>query len=147
MYSVLPPASEALACLNWSEIEPKYRELLAAELSQDTLHAWLTQWSRLSELVDEVLIKQEIACTRDTADQERADRKQRFLDEIYVHIQPLDQQVKQKLLASGLEPDGFALPLRKLCTESALFREQNVPLLNALAVELVARAVEKLDAQ
>ena len=38
--------------------------------------------------------------------------------------------MKQKLLASGLEPNGFALPLRKLRTEAALFREQNVPLLN-----------------
>ena len=131
MYSALPPTSEALARLNWSAIEPWYRELLLAELSPTTLHSWLAQWSRLSELVEEVLVKQEIACTQQTTDQERADRKQRFLDEIYVHIQPLDQQVKHKLLASGLEPDGFAIPLRKLRTEATLFREQNVPLLTA----------------
>lgn len=131
MYSVLPVTSEALAQLNWSAIEPWYRELVVADLSQSTLHSWLAQWSRLSELVEEVLVKQEIACTQNTADQERADRKQRFRDEVYIHIQPLDQSLKQKLLASGLEPDGFALPLRKLRTETALFREQNVPLLNA----------------
>ncbi|QBD81038.1 peptidase M3 [Ktedonosporobacter rubrisoli] len=130
MYSILPSTSEALALLAWSDIEPWYRELIDADLTQSTLDAWLAQWSRLSELVEEVLIKQEIACTRDTADQARADRKQRFLDEIYVHIQPLDQQVKQKLLASNLEPPGFAPPLRKLRTEAELFREQNVPLLN-----------------
>jgi oligoendopeptidase F len=130
MYSVLPSTSESLARLNWSEIEPWYRELIVAELSQNTLLSWLAQWSRLSELVEETLVKQEIACTQNTADQERADRKQHFLDEIYLHIQPLDQQVKQKLLTSGLEPNGFALPLRKLRTEAALFREQNVPLLN-----------------
>jgi oligoendopeptidase F len=131
MYSVLPSTSEALARLNWSEIEPWYQELIIAELSQHTLHAWLAQWSRLSELVEEVLVKQEIACTQNTADQERADRKQRFLDEIYIHIRPLDQHLKQKLLTSGLEPDEFAIPLRKLRAEAALFREQNVPLLNA----------------
>ncbi len=130
MYSVLPPTSEAFAKFSWSEAEPWYRELIVTELSPHTLPSWLAQWSRLSELVEEVLVTQEIACTQNTADQERADRKQRFLDEIYVHIQPLDQQLKQKLLASGLEPDGFALPLRKLRTEAALFREQNVPLLN-----------------
>src|SRR6266700_1705793 len=131
MYSVLPSTSEALVRLNCSEIEPWYRELIVAELSQNTLLSWLAQWSRLSELVEEVLVKQEITCTQNTADQERADRKQCFLDEIYVHIQPLDQQLKQKLLASGLEPNGFALPLCKLRTEAALFRKQNVPLLNA----------------
>ncbi len=130
MYSVLPLTSEALARLNWSEIEPWYRELIHAELSPGTLHPWLAQWSRLSELVDEVLVKQEINCTRNIADQESADRRQRFLDEIYVFVQLCDQQLKQKLLASGLEPEGFALPLQKLRTEAALFREQNVPLLN-----------------
>src|SRR5581483_12491345 len=107
MYSILPPTSEALAGLSWSEIKPWYQELIVAELSQSMLHSWLAQWSRLSELVEEVLVKQEIACTQNTADQERADRKQRFLDEVYLHIQPLDQQLKQKLLASSLEPDGF----------------------------------------
>lgn len=130
MYSALPPTSEALARFTWSTIEPWYQELLLAELSPNTLPTWLAQWSRLSELVEEILVKQEIACTRNTADQERADRKQRFLDEIYVHIQPLDQHLKQKLLASGLSPDGFTLPLRMLRTEATLFREQNVPLLN-----------------
>jgi oligoendopeptidase F len=129
-YSELPPTSEALARLTWSAIEPWYQELLVADLSHSTLHSWLAQWSRLSELVAEVLVKQEIACTQNTADQERAERKQRFLDEIYVQIQPLDQLLTQKLLASRLEPDGFALPLRKLRTQAALFREQNVPLLN-----------------
>ena len=131
MYSALPPTSELLAQFTLSTIEPWYRELLLAELSPNTLHTWLAQWSRLSELVEEILVKQEIACTQNTADQERADRKQRFLDEIYVHIQPLDQHLKQKLLASGLSPDDFALPLRRLRTEATLFREQNVPLLNA----------------
>lgn len=130
MYSVLPPTSEALARLTWSAIEPWYQELLDADLSHSTLHSWLAQWSRLSELVEEVRVKQEIACTQNTADQERAERKQRFLDEISVQIQPLDQHLKHKLLASGLEPDGFAIPLRKLRTQAALFREQNVPLFN-----------------
>src|SRR5207247_11452834 len=41
-----------------------------------------------------------------------------------------DQQIKQQLLASGLEPEGFALPLRKLRVDAELFRPENVPLLN-----------------
>ena len=66
MYSVLPSTSESLARLNWSEIEPWYRELIVAELSQNMLLPWLAQWSRLSELVEETLVKQEIACTQNT---------------------------------------------------------------------------------
>ena len=42
---------------------------------------------------------------------------------------PLIQQVKQRMLESGLEPEGFAAPLRKLGTDAALYREANVTLL------------------
>jgi oligoendopeptidase F len=49
-----------------------------------------------------------------------------------------EQQVKQMLLDSGLEPQRFAVPLRKLRTEASLYRDENVaPLseLGKLAVE------------
>lgn len=130
MYSPLPLTSEELTRLNWSDIEPWYRELQGIILSQETLSAWLLQWSRLSELIDEVLVTHEIACSRNTADEEREQRQQRFLDEVYTHVQSQDQVLKEHLLISGLCPEGFAIPLRNLRTEAALFREANVPLLN-----------------
>ena len=40
-----------------------------------------------------------------------------------------EQALKQKLLASGLEPEGFAIPLRNMRAEADLFREENLPLL------------------
>src|SRR5262249_40205741 len=40
-----------------------------------------------------------------------------------------EQRLKQKLIASGLEPHGFAMPLRKMRTETSIYREANVPLL------------------
>ena len=40
-----------------------------------------------------------------------------------------EQRLKKKLLASGLEPDGFNIPLRNLRAEAELFRDQNLPLL------------------
>src|SRR5690348_6547244 len=83
MYTPLPQTSEAFASLSWPEIEPWYRELQETALSQETLQPWLAQWSRLSEVVDEVMAAKEIACMRDTADQEAERRQQRFLDEIY----------------------------------------------------------------
>jgi oligoendopeptidase F len=130
MYSPLPQSSEDFERLSWAEIEPWYQELSTTALSQETLLPWLTQWSHLSALVDEAMTRQDIACTRNTADQERAQRKQRFLDDIFTPIQAFEQQLKQQLLDSGLEPEGFEVPLRNLRAEAAIFREANLPLLN-----------------
>jgi oligoendopeptidase F len=130
MYTALPQTREAFEALSWTEIEAWYTELTATELSQETLRPWLLQWSHLSELVDETLRWLEISCTQNTADQERAVRRQRFLDDVYTHVQTFDQRIVQQLLESGLEPEGFAIPLRNLRVEAELFREVNLPLLN-----------------
>src|SRR5438105_11800799 len=128
IYTPLPPSSEAFEGLSWSDIEPWYRELIATSLSQETLLPWLTQWSRLSELLDETMVRLEIAWAQNTADQERALRQQRYLETIAPQVQSFDQQIKHQLLESGLEPAGFAIPLRNLRAEAALFREANLPL-------------------
>lgn len=130
MFTLLPPSSEVFERLRWSEVEPWYGELTATRLSQETLQPWLAQWSRLSELVDETMVRQEIAVTQDTFDVERANRRRHFLAEIYSQTQSSDQQLKQQLVVSGLEPENFLIPLRNLRAEEALFREVNLPLLN-----------------
>ena len=130
MFTPLPQTSEAFERLSWAEIEPWYRELLESPLAPETLQLWMARWSDLSALVDETMKRLEIECTRDTADEERSRRKQRFMEEVYTPQQALDQQVKERLLESSLEPEGFAIPLRNLRAEAALYREENLPLLN-----------------
>src|SRR5260370_33453025 len=60
----------------------------------------------------------------------RVQRKKQFMETVYALLQVLEQQVKERLLASGLEPEGFALPLRTLRAEANLYREANLALLN-----------------
>jgi len=129
MFTALPTTSEVFSRLNWSEIEPWYRELAATSLSPETLQPWLAQWSDLSALVDETLVRFEIATTQNTENIEVAQRKQRFLEDAHIRIQTADQQLKEQLLASALQPAGFAIPLRNLRAETALYREANLPLL------------------
>ncbi|HEY7414170.1 MAG TPA: peptidase M3, partial [Ktedonobacteraceae bacterium] len=90
MYTALPRTSEAFEALSWAEIEPWYTELAATQLFQETIQPWLLQWSHLSELVDETQRWLGIICTQNTADQEREQRHQRFLNEIYTHTQTFD---------------------------------------------------------
>ena len=130
MFTPLPSSSEAFEVLSRAEIEPWYDELINQPLSQEVLQPWLKQWSDLSALVDETVIRFEIATTCNTADEEIEQRKRKFMEEVYAPIQKLDQRIKEQLLASGLEPEGFALPLRNLRAEAELYREENLPLLN-----------------
>jgi oligoendopeptidase F len=129
MFATLPTTSDAFSHLSWAEIEPRYRELATTTLTPDTLQPWLAQWSDLIALVDETLVRFEIATTQNTEDTEVARRKQRFLEDVNIPIQTADQQLKQQLLDSALQPDGFAIPLRNLRAETALYREANLPLL------------------
>lgn len=129
MFTPLPQTSEAFERLGWSEIEPWYRELTVTTLTQEALSAWMAQWSQLSALVDETFWRHEIATTANTMDEERARRKARFLDKVFLPAQALDQQVKEQLLASGLVPENFAIPLRNLRAEAEIYRQENLPLL------------------
>ena len=130
MFTSLPQTSEAFERLSWAEIEPWYRELLESPLASETLQPWMVQWSDLSALVNETMMRLDIGCTTNTADEERPWRKQRFMQTVSTPQQALDQQIKERLLASGLEPEGFAIPLRNLRAEAALYREEDLPLLN-----------------
>ena len=126
-YSLLPQTSEAFEHVPWVQIERWYRELEATTLSPKALEPWLRQWSRLSTLIDETQIWLEIATTRNTADEALSQRRQRFLDEILTPVQNCEQQMKQQLLESGLEPEGFAIPLRKLQVDTKLFHNDYGP--------------------
>jgi oligoendopeptidase F len=115
---------------SWPQIEPYYLELLAQPLDKDNVRAFLANWSRLTQHVEELQERLHVAVTQNTADREAEQRYHRYLDEIFPPIQAAEQQLKEKLLASGLEPAGFELPLRKMRTEVAIFQPANLPLLS-----------------
>lgn len=71
-----------------------------------------------------------VAMTTNTADEEAERHYRQFLDEIFPASEAAEQRLKARLLASGLQPEGFAVPLRNLRAEADLFREANLPLLS-----------------
>jgi len=104
--------------LSWEEIEPRYVELAATPLSRDTLPAWLAEWSRLSDLLEETQMRLWIECMRDTTLPERAEQRHRFEEDIGVRAAAFDRRLERKLADCGFEPDGFAMPLRNLRARS-----------------------------
>ncbi len=87
-------------------------------------------WTRLRRTWYEVQQRLYVASTVDTTSAEVEALYNRFLDHIYPQVQAADQQIKEKLLASGLEPEWFRVPLRNLRAEAALFSPENIPLLS-----------------
>lgn len=128
MFDTLPQEATAMSQWSWSQIEPYYHDLATRTLSKATVESFLSDWTRLSERVDEVHQRLYIATTLNTADHESERRFHTFLDEIYPAAEDAEQRLKEKFLNSGLEPAGFELPLQRMRAEAALFRPANLPL-------------------
>jgi oligoendopeptidase F len=114
---------------SWNQFEPYFQDLEKRPINQKSLAEWMADWSRLSELLNEVYWRGYVATTVDTTDQLAQQRYARFLDEIYPPSQAADQRLKQRLIASQLEPPDFAIPWRNMRAEADLFRRDNLPLL------------------
>jgi len=128
MFASLPKNADELLRWSWLQIEPYYEDLAARKLVAGSSVPWLADWSRLSECVDEMATRLYVATTINTADEEAERRFNAFLDEIAPAVEVAAQRLKEKLLASGLEPAGYAIPLRNMRSQAALFREANLPL-------------------
>ncbi len=126
----LPTSAQEFMNWPWEKIKPYYHELDERALDEANVEVWLSQWSYLIDLISETYARLTLAVNLDTTDKGAEYRYNAFLDGIYPASQAADQKLKEKLLASELEPNGFKIPLRKMRAESAIFSEVNLPLLS-----------------
>jgi oligoendopeptidase F len=122
MLKNLPSTPEEIIQWDWSSIEKYYQELDARPLEAGSIDAWLKDWSSVGERIEELYSRLAVATSTNTADKEAEERMNQFLDSIFPNAMAADQKLKEKLLASGLEPKGFEIPLRNI-------RAANLPLL------------------
>ena len=124
----LPATSEEILDWSWDDYAPHYESLATTELDEDGISDWLQRWSDLVELLSEVGTRMHIATTVDTTDEIARDTYHKFLEDVGEPAQAAEQQLKERLLASGLEPEGFTVQLRAIRAEAELFCEANLPL-------------------
>jgi oligoendopeptidase F len=89
---------------------------------------WLSDWSRLARLIAETFNRLYIRTTTHTADEEGHSRYRRFSEHIMPEARAFEQSMKLKLLASGLEPTAFEVPLARMKNDVELFRSENLAL-------------------
>lgn len=129
VFALLPADVSDFLDQPWADVEPFFNDLIGRKITPETAPDWLRDWTRLVNLLAERHTRLYIATTVDTSDQEAERRYHAFLDEIFPKASAAEQQLKEALLASGIEPAGFGLPLRKMRVEAELFRQANLPLL------------------
>ncbi len=125
----LPTAIQPFMDWTWEQIKPYFDDLLARPLNAETMGGWLIDWTHLSDLLSERYARLNTAVTIDTTDAQAEAAYNDFIDHVRPRVQAAEQVLKERLLASGLEPASFALPLRKMRSEAALFQAENLPLL------------------
>ena len=113
---------------SWAEFEPYYHDLLERTLTADNVDEWLKDWSDLGDWLGEVGARLYVGTTRNTTDVEAEQRYRSYVEYIQPKMATASNQLRQKLLESGLEPADFSVPLRNLRAEVELFREENLPL-------------------
>jgi oligoendopeptidase F len=130
MISSYPKTAQEFTSLSWGKIEPYYRELAERPIDASNVSAWLADWTYLCRLVYETHERLYVAITVNTADSDAEQRYNAFLDGIRPASQAADQVLKEKLLSSGLRPQGFEVALRNMMAEAQIFRQENLPLLS-----------------
>ncbi len=129
MFSTLPTDFHTFIHWTWAQLAPYYQDLNTRPLDAEAVAEWLGDWTRLGKTVSEMFSRLHLATAQNTADTEAEQHYLAFLSEVQPKIEEAEQQLKQKLLDSGLQPEGFEVPLRNLRAEAELFREVNLPLI------------------
>ncbi|MFB0509708.1 MAG: M3 family oligoendopeptidase, partial [bacterium] len=127
LFKNLPEAAFKMMNWSWAEIEPYYKELERFNLTASNVNNFLLDWTKLHDLVDEVYSRLSVAKDVNTADKQAEQRYHKFLEEIFPKMREYEQKLKAKLLDSRLKPEEFDLPMRRIQTEAAIYRKENLP--------------------
>jgi oligoendopeptidase F len=130
MLNNLPSTYEDFSQLGWEQIIPFLTELEARAITPATIDEWMLDWTAVADRISETVTRYQVATTLDTTDESLQTRFLTYLEKVITPWRAAEQRLKEKLLASGIEPQNFAVPMRNMRAQAALFREDNLPLFN-----------------
>lgn len=138
MFETLPATYDEIKDWRWSNFAPYADQLLAQDITTETIDGWLTGYTQLHTLIDELEQRTYVATTQDTTDEDANQRFMIYNDEILPEAMKIRNQLDKKLVGSEFIPDGMDVPIRNIKSELELFREANLPLIskeNSLGTE------------
>ncbi|SMB97120.1 M3 family oligoendopeptidase [Deinococcus hopiensis] len=120
----------------WMSFAPRYDALATEPLEEQDIPAWLQRWSDLEKDVMEVQAQLTWAKDANPSDTDAEHAFLRFIQEVQPESMRAEQRLRDRLLAfTHWQPTGpHVQMLRRLRCEAALFREENLPLINELTI-------------
>jgi len=128
MFSQLPTDSNEFKTWDWARLEPYFKDLEARAINDSNVIDWLSDWARVSNIISETYSRLSVATTVDTTDEAATQAYINYIEHVIPPAQAAGQALKEKLLASGIEPPNYSIELRDMRTEADLFRDENLPL-------------------
>ncbi len=144
MIFALPDSPDALRDASWNEIATYYQALADAPLTVDDsqgIEQWLSNWSRLDEMISEAGALAMIAYTGNTADADAEQRYLRFSMEIFPRVEEQQVGLARRLIDLGWSRDDLGTTIRRFRTDIEIFREANVA--RFAAIEELSAAYQK----
>ncbi len=128
MFSQLPTDINEFKAWDWARLEPYFKDLEARAINDSNVIDWLSDWARVSDIISETYSRLSVATTVDTTDEAANQAYINYIEYVIPPAQAAGQALKEKLLASGIEPPNYNIELRDMRTEAELFRDENLPL-------------------
>ena len=114
------------------DVIPHFEELLSRDINAlDDLKQWLSDSSELEAALSEDVCWRQINMTRDTENKEYEEGFTNFMMEIDPYLKPYAHKLNEKLIASSFVNqlgDEYAILLRSVKNQVALYREENIQL-------------------
>lgn len=118
---------------SWEGLEPWFKNLSERAIgSEKDLLKWLQDYSELDAVFDEEMAWRYIRSTCDTANEEYEKAYDFFVSEIEPKAAPWFQALNSKIdqceFRHSLDPEVYAVFLRTIHNDIAIYREKNIPL-------------------
>lgn len=126
--SHLPASTLDALDWTWEQYQPFTEALLSDPLTPETLTDYMTRLTEFDDFASEVGSRIYIDTTLDTSSELAKTRFMRFIQTLYPEFMRFNDAINRKIVASGLTPPNYDIPLRELKTRIELFREENLPL-------------------
>ena len=124
----LPNTIDAFMSWTWAQIEPHFQQLTARELTDANAVAYLNDVAKLASMIFETSTRLAVISQQDTTDQAATERYLAYNESVLAPTQAALQAIRQKVLASGVNPPHYAIELRNMRVTTDLFRDENLPL-------------------